>query len=41
MKELLRYEKPVCRVSGLEIETALLTGSTDPYPIDPTDPEFD
>ena len=41
MKDLLTYEKPVCRVSGMAIETALLTGSSDPYPIDPTDPEFD
>ena len=41
MKELQAYQKPECRVSGLDIETALLTGSTDPFPIDPTDPEFD
>ena len=41
MKRLLTYEKPECRVSGVEFEAALLTGSTEPYPIDPTDPEFD
>ena len=41
MKRLLTYEKPECRVSRLDLETALLTGSTDPFPIDPFDPEFD
>ena len=41
MKDLLTYEKPECRVSGLDLETALLTGSSETYPIDPTDPGFD
>ena len=41
MRGILPYEKPECRVSMLVLEAALLTGSSDPYPIDPTDPEFD
>ena len=41
MTMLPTYEKPECRVSRLVLETALLTGSSDTYPIDPTDPEFD
>ena len=35
------YEKPESRVSEVAVEAALLTGSTDPLPIDPFDPEFD
>ena len=35
------YEAPLCRVRNLDLETALLTGSTEPYPIDPFDPGFD
>ena len=35
------YETPACRVRDLALETALLTGSTELYPIDPFDPEFD
>ena len=35
------YEIPECRVRELALEAGLLTGSTDPYPIDPYDPEFD
>ena len=35
------YEAPVCRVRDLALEAALLTGSTEPIPIDPFDPEFD
>ena len=41
MERLRPYEKPVCRVSGVEFETALLTGSSETYPIDPFDPELD
>ena len=35
------YEKPESRVRDLDLETDLLTGSNEPYPIDPYDPEFD
>ena len=35
------YEKPQCRVRDLDLEESLLTGSTEPYPVDPFDPEFD
>ena len=35
------YESPECRVRDLALETGLLTGSTEPYPIDPFDPDFD
>ena len=35
------YVTPECRARDLDLETALLTGSTEPYPIDPFDPEFD
>jgi len=35
------YEAPLCRVKDLLLEAAFLTGSTDPYPVDPVDPEFD
>jgi hypothetical protein len=35
------YETPLCRVRELDLETTLLTASTEPYPIDPFDPEFD
>ena len=38
---MLPYEKPECRVRDLDLEAALLTGSTEPYPIDPIDPGFD
>ena len=41
METLLKYEKPTCLVRELDLEAALLTGTTEPYPIDPTDPEFD
>ena len=34
------YEKPQCRVRDLDLEESLLTGSTEPYPVDPFDPEF-
>jgi hypothetical protein len=37
MKE---YIEPAIRVLELRTETDLLTGSTEPYPIDPFDPEF-
>jgi hypothetical protein len=35
------YEIPACRVRDLALEAALLTGSTEPFPIDPYDPDFD
>ena len=35
------YEAPECRVRDLALEAALLTGSTEPFPIDPYNPEFD
>lgn len=35
------YETPLCREVDLHLEASLLTGSTEPYPIDPFDPEFD
>ena len=35
------YETQMCRVRELDLETSLLTGSTELYPIDPYDPEFD
>ena len=35
------YEAPACRVRDLTLEAALLTGSTEPFPIDPFDPDFD
>ena len=41
MEKLLKYEKPECRVRELDLEAALLTGTTEPYPIEPTDPGFD
>jgi hypothetical protein len=31
----------MCRVKDLDLETALLNGSTEDYPLDPFDPEFD
>jgi hypothetical protein len=37
---MLTYEKPLCRQVDLHMEAALLTGSTEEYPIDPFDPEF-
>ena len=36
-----RYIEPDCRIIDLRQEAALLTGSTEPFPIDPFDPEFD
>ena len=38
---MLPYEKPLCRVRELDLEAAFLTGSNEPYPVDPFDPEFD
>ena len=38
---MLPYDKPACRVRELDLEAGLLTGSTEAYPIDPYDPEFD
>ena len=35
------YEKPESRVGEVSFEAALLTGSTEPLPIDPFDPELD
>ena len=35
------YEAPLCLVRDLALEAALLTGSTEPIPIDPYDPDFD
>ena len=35
------YESPACRVRDLDLEAALLTGTTEPIPIDPYDPDFD
>lgn len=35
------YEAPACRARDLALEAALLTGSTEPFPIDPFDPDFD
>ena len=37
---MLHYEKPQCRVRDLELETDLLTGSTEPYPFDPVNRLF-
>lgn len=37
---MLPYETPQSRVRDLELEVGLLTGSTEPFPIDPYDPEF-
>ena len=39
---LLTYEKPACRVRELDLEAARLTGTgtTEPFPIDPFDPEL-
>ena len=34
------YIKPACRIIDLRLEADLLTGSTEPIPIDPFDPEF-
>ena len=34
------YQKPECRVREVDYEATLLTGSTEPLPIDPFDPEF-
>ena len=38
---MIPYESPACRVRDLDLESSLLTGTNDPYPIDPFDPEFD
>lgn len=38
---MLPYDPPECRVRDLALEASLLYGSTEPYPIDPFDPEFD
>ena len=35
------YETPACRARDLDLERGLLTGSTEEYPVDPFDPEFD
>lgn len=35
------YEKPEVRVRDLMWEAAILSGTTEPYPIDPFDPDFD
>jgi hypothetical protein len=35
------YMPPLCRIILLDVEKALLTGSTETIPIDPFDPEFD
>ena len=34
------YQKPESRVSEVTYGAALLTGSTEPIPIDPFDPDF-
>lgn len=39
--EVRFYIRPLCREVLLSQETALLTGSTEEYPIDPFDPDFD
>ena len=41
MEARRKYERPESRVGEVSYEAALLTGSTDPLPIDPFDPEFD
>ena len=41
MEARRKYERPESRVGEVSFEAALLTGSTDPLPIDPFDPEFD
>ena len=40
METLRTYQKPECRVSKVDYVAALLTGSTDPLPIDPFDPDL-
>ena len=40
MEKLRTYQKPESRVSEVTYEAALLTGSTEPIPIDPFDPDF-
>ncbi len=35
------YTAPSCRVRELDLEAGLLTGSTEPLPVDPFDPELD
>ena len=41
MEPRRKYEKPESRVREMALEVVLLTGSTEPMPIDPIDPEFD
>ena len=41
MEARRKYDKPESRVSEVSFEAALLTGSTEPLPIDPVDPELD
>ena len=41
MEARRKYDKPESRVSEGSFEAALLTGSTEPLPIDPFDPELD
>ena len=41
MEARRKYERPESRVGEVSIEAALLTGSTEPLPIDPFDPELD
>ena len=35
------YQTPLCRIVDWDMEQGFLTGSTESYPIDPFDPEFD
>ena len=35
------YTALSCRVRELDLEAGLLTGSTEPIPVDPFDPELD
>ena len=35
------YRSPACRQVNIGLETFLLTGSTELFPIDPFDPDFD
>ena len=41
MEARRKYDRPESRVSEVSFEAALLTGSTEPLPIDPFDPELD
>ena len=40
MEARRKYERPECRVSKVALKATLLTGSTDPLPIDPFDPDL-